>query len=229
MTMFDTYRQQAFPYWYSGQIHVGCIAGGTPSDAKTAEGWIRSKVQDTDDRIRALVASTMVEREVTAEEATKLVAEGQTLNGFKRDDNGLYIEGRHLKASLKEAVNVAANAGKLTTKGWGNPDNANYKKGLKAWFPEHVFVVEDRLPLGVEEPTAIVQRFVHGRYGSAIQYEEVVEGATIDFTICTDHEFTDEQWAMIWLTGEKQGIGASRSQGNGTYTVTRWERMPTTA
>lgn len=33
-----------------------------------------------------------------------------------------------------------------------------------------------------------------------------------------------EQWAMIWLTGEQQGIGATRSQGYGRYTVTRWEQ-----
>ena len=30
---------------------------------------------------------------------------------------------------------------------------------------------------------------------------------------------------MIWLTGEQQGIGASRSQGFGRYEVTGWERL----
>ena len=43
----------------------------------------------------------------------------------------------------------------------GHPTDANYKKGLKAWFPEHVFVQEDRLYLGVEEPMRVNQRFAH--------------------------------------------------------------------
>ena len=41
----------------------------------------------------------------------------------------------------------------------------------------------------------------------------------------TDWKFTDEQWAMIWLTGEEQGVGGSRSQGFGRYQVTRWDRI----
>ena len=137
----------------------------------------------------------------------------------------LTLDGTQFKAGLKEAVNIAANAGKITTKGWGDPDNANYKKGIKAWFPEHVFVLEDRLPLGVTEPTGIVQRFVHTPRGTGIQYEEYVEDAKVGFTVVTDYDFTAEQWAMIGLTGEQQGIGASRSQGFGRYEVTGWERL----
>lgn len=58
--------------------------------------------------------------------------------------------------------------------------------------------------------------------GTGIQYEEYVTDAVIGFTVLTDHKFTDEQWAMIWLTGEQQGLGATRSQGYGRYTVTEW-------
>ena len=86
-------------------------------------------------------------------------------------------------------------------------------------------MVDDRLYLGTVEPTGVMQRFVHTYRGSGIQYEEYVEDAKISFTIETDHLFTDEQWAMIWLTGEQQGIGASRSQGFGRYEVTGWERL----
>jgi hypothetical protein len=28
---------------------------------------------------------------------------------------------------------------------------------------------------------------------------------------------------MLWLTGEQQGVGASRSQGFGRYEVIKWE------
>ena len=224
-SIFASYQTKAWPHRFAGTLHVATIAGGCPSDDKVAESWLKTKLADKDDLIREAVAKTMVDRGITAEEAAKEVDSLKHLNGFKRDEHGLYIEGRQLKAALKEAVNIAANAGKITTKGWGNPDNKNYAKGIKAWFPEHVFVLEDRLPLGVAEPTGIVQRFVHTPRGTGIQYEEYVEDAKVSFTIVTDHDFTADQWAMIWLTGEQQGIGASRSQGFGRYEVTTWERL----
>lgn len=221
-SVFARFQAKAWPFRYNGSLIVGTIAGGTPTDPKVAEGWLRTKLAPKDDLLREMVAEVMAERQVQADEAAKIVDEKKHLNGFKRDGNGLYIEGRQLKAALKEAASVAANAGRLTSKGWGDPDNANYKKGLKAWFPEHVFVVEDRLYLGVTEASGVAQRFVHTSRGTGIQYEEYVTDAKITFTVETDHEFTDEQWAHIWLTGERQGIGASRSQGFGKYTVTSW-------
>lgn len=222
MSVFAKFVPKAYPYNYAATLLVGRIAGGTPSDPKVAEGWLRSKLGiDKDELIREAVAELMVERGISAEEATEEVSKRKHLNGFKRDDRGLYIEGRQIKAALKEAASVAANAGKI--KGgrvWGET-----KKGLKGWFPEHVFVVEEKIYLGVTEATGISQRFVQGRFGSAIQYEEYVDEAKLEFTVTTDHKFTDEQWAMIWLTGEQQGVGACRSVGYGRYEVIRWEEI----
>lgn len=146
------------------------------------------------------------------------------VNGFKRDEEGLFIEGRQLKAAIKEAASVAVAGGKLRARGWGTTN-----KGIQGFLAEHVVVVEDKLHLGVMEPSGVHQRFIHktlpgrGRI-SAIHYEEYVEDATIDFTVRTDFDFDERDWAMIWLTGGEQGIGASRSQGFGRYEVTAWER-----
>jgi len=219
MTVFADYRTKAWPIIFDGSMLVSVIAGGTPTDPKVAEGWLRTKLADKDDLIRDQVAQVMVDRGVTADEAASIVDLNKHLNGFKRDEQGLYIEGRQLKAAIKEATSVAVASDKLKAKGWGKTN-----KGLLNFMAEHVFVLEDRLHLGVTEPTEIVQRFVHTWRGNGIQYEEVVVDAKIDFTIAADYEFTEEQWAMIWLTGEKQGIGASRSQGYGRYEITRWDR-----
>lgn len=123
--------------------------------------------------------------------------------------------GRQLKAAIKEAANV-----RWPKERWGPS-----RKGTLSYFAEHFFVIEERLPLGVAEATGIAQRFVHTWRGSGIQYEEYVTDAKIDFTIVTDVELTKEQWALLWLTGEQQGIGASRSQGFGRYQVVRWEKQ----
>jgi hypothetical protein len=220
MSVFEKYKPKAYPHVFAGTLRVGRIAGGTPTDPNVAEGWLKTKLGlDKDDLIREAVAEVMAERGITADEATAIVSTNKHLNGFKRDDNGLYIEGRQLKAAIKEAANVAAAVGKLPLRSWGQT-----RKGLLGFVSEHICVIDDRLHLGVTEPTGIAQRFVHTFRGSGIQYEEYVDNATIDFTIAADYDFPEEQWALLWLTGEQQGIGASRSQGYGRYEVTRWER-----
>lgn len=223
MSVFEKFRAKAYPFQFAGQIRVGRIAGGTPTDPKVAEGWLKTKLGiDRDDLIREKVAETMLERGVNADEATAIVNDTKHLNGFKRDENGLYIEGRQLKAALKEAASVAVAAGKLNGRGWGKTN-----KGLLSYLAEHVFVVEERLHLGVSEPSGVAQRFVHTFRGSGIQYEEYVDDAKFDFTVIADHDFSAEEWAQIWLAGEQQGIGASRSQGYGRYEVTRWDPITT--
>lgn len=221
MSVFAKYQQEMYPHRFAGQLHVGVIAGGVPTDPNVAEAWLRTKLGiDKDELIRQQVAETMVERGVTADEATEIVNTNKHLNGFKRDENGLYIEGRQLKAAIKEAASVAVAAGKLNARGWGKTN-----KGCLSYIAEHVFVVESRLHLGVAEPTGVMQRFIHTFRGSGIQYEEYVEDAKVDFTVISDHDFSEKQWATIWTAGERQGIGASRSQGFGTYEVTRWDRV----
>lgn len=221
MSVFAKFKDEMYPYRFSGQLHVGVIAGGVPTDPNVAEGWLRTKLgKDKDDLIREKVAEVMVERAVTADEATAIVNDTKHLNGFKRDESGLYIEGRQLKAALKEAASIAVAAGKLGSRGWGRTN-----KGLLSYLAEHVFVVEDRLYLGVTEPTGVAQRFVHTFRGTGIQYEEFVEDAKVDFTVISDHDFSAKDWAAIWLCGEQNGIGASRSQGFGRYEVTRWDRI----
>lgn len=262
---FAKYEAKAWPFWYRGEMVVSRICGGVPSNEKTAEAWIRSKLKDTrsESEVKALVASTIedirethkaagrktaAEMEAETEEAaaveelsdeeltnravTKVASDLSGFNMFKRTpDNILHIEGRQLKAALKEAVAVAANAGLISTKGWGNPDNAAYKKQLKGWFPEHVFVMEEILKMydlewePVTQPTDVLQKFVHTHRGDAIGYEEYVDHVRLRFTAKTNVELTEEQWAMIWLTGQDQGLGASRSQGFGVYEMTEWEQV----
>lgn len=211
-SVFDSYRDKVYPHRFRGVLLVHEIHGGVPSDPNKAEGWIRSKMELKDDQIRSLVIGTMAERNLNADEAIEEAAKLKHLNGFKRDSEGLYIEGRQLKAAIKEAANI-----RWPKERWGVS-----RKGTLGFFSEHVFVVEDRLHLGVEQPSGVHQRFVHTWRGAGIQYEEYVTEAKVAFTVVTDRDFKKEQWAQLWLTGEQQGIGASRSLGFGTYEVIEW-------
>lgn len=222
-SVFAKHIPAAWPHRYSATIRVATIAGGTPSDPNVAEGWIRSKLVDKDANIQELVQEIMVDRGISAEDAAKQLDLLKHLNGFRRDveRNGeLFIEGRQLKAGLKEAASVARAVGKLPDR-WGLT-----RKGITGFVAEHIQVVEDRLYLGVTEPSRILQSFPkNARTGqTGIQYTEICEDVEFDFTIISDYDFSEKEWAMLWLTGEFQGIGASRSQSFGRYAVVKWEK-----
>ena len=216
---FAAHTNTAWPHRYAATITVTNLAGGVPSDPNVAKGWLGTKLADKDDLIRDLVAQTMVDRGITADEAAEQVDKLKHLNGFKRNEHGLYIEGRQLKAAIKEAAGVARATDKLKMK-WGTTN-----KGVLGFVAEHIMVVEDTLQLDVTEPSRVLQSFPKNpRTGqTGIQYTEVIDETSFDCTIIADYKFSDQEWAMLWLTGEQQGIGASRSQGFGRYEVTRWE------
>lgn len=230
--VFSKYDNASFPFRFDAELELPTLVGGVPSDPKVAEGWLRSKLQETDDRIREMVANVMAEREVDPETALTIVNEMKNLNGFKRSPAGvLFIEGRQVKAAMKEAVSCAASAGKINMTGWGAT-----RKWIKGFFPEHVFVVEETVEIkqrdphsgelvGVKNPTSVNQQFVHTHRGSSIQYQEYVRDAVVQFTVISDWPFTTKDWAMLWTSGEKQGLGASRSQGYGAYSVTKWSQQ----
>lgn len=229
MGVFDSFREESYPYEFAVQLRLSTIAGGVPSDKRVAEGWIKTKLGlDKDEEIQRLVAETMVERGVTQEEAAEEVSRNKNLNGFKRDDLGLYIEGRQIKSMLKEDISIAASADKIPVRGWGKTS-----KWIYGFFAEHVFIPETTVYLKnpdsgnyITEPSEVIQRFVKTKLGATgIQYEEVVYDCTIDFRVVTDYDFKAHDWAMVWTTGEQNGLGASRSQGYGRYEVTRWDRL----
>jgi hypothetical protein len=226
-SVFAKYTPSVWPYRFAGTLFIPSIAGGTPSDPNVAEGWIRSKTTSKHDLVRDFVMTIMAERGISLEEATQEADRLKHLNGFKRNDQGLYIDGRQLKAAIKEAASVARAADKLKDR-WGTT-----RKGVLSFTAEHIQVVDDRLYLHTEDGQPVtdahevVQSFPkNARTGqTGIQYTEVCHDVMLDFTVISDWEFTPEEWAIIWGTGEMQGVGATRSQGMGRYSVVRWDQV----
>lgn len=243
VSAFQQYENKAYPYFFKGTIHVYTLVGGTPSDPKVVDGWLRKKLGTTDERLlMRQVAETLAERVGTVDakdmdklrdEVLKEIQDMRTLNGFKRhDERGLYIEGRQLKAAIKEMANIRW----PYPHKWGRYENSKGNtvggKASKDYFAEHVIVEERRLYLRdaetqkpITEPTGVIQGFVHTDRITAIKYEEYCDDVEFDFTVKTDFEMDDQKWGLMWLTGEQQGIGASRSQSYGKYVVSRWERI----
>jgi hypothetical protein len=235
-SVFEAFSNQAWPYAYHVEMLISELHGGTPRNPDVVRNWLMAKAGYKDeDEIQAeldrIFAVDQIEDEEeppmtgeqVAEKATKKIADRQ-VNGFKplvRDGSEeLFMEGRHLRAMLVEAISIARAANKLD-KLYGATN-----KGIISFAKEHIFVPAEKLYLGKKEHDALVTRFVPTWRGTGITVEEVVYDVTISTTVKTDYLFTEEEWAMIWLTAEKQsGIGASRSQGYGRFITTAWDRI----
>jgi hypothetical protein len=207
------------------------IVGGIPSDKSVIEGWIRSRMDLGDAAISELVDETVAERGVlTPDEAIEAVMQSDlapSVNGFKRDDNGeLCIEGRIVKAALKEWMNSAYPGTKFP----GKTKIEGLRKGLMRYAAEAVRVDDLLIGLGVKEPTAIEERIKHVMTPqgprSSINRVEVVEQPEVTFTISVRDDFIPEDaWARIWSVGEAIGLGSDRGRSDGQFELTEWQRL----
>lgn len=218
MGFFDSFREDAYPHRFHCEIRVGALAGGVPLDPNVAEGWLRSKIADKDDLRRQAIAEYALENGVDVEEAASAIEKLKHHVGFRRGDDGLFVRGYTIKAMIKEATNIARAADKIDARFGAT------SKGALGFATEHIFIPEDRVYLGVTEPTGLVQSFPENkRVGMrGIQYQEYVEDAHVAFTVQSDWDFGDKWWAMVWLTAQENGFGAGRSQGFGRFEVLDW-------
>ena len=227
---FTAYRVRAqFRQW---------LAGGIPRNSKMIEQWIRVNAGATTNAEERLLMLTRTLRELgvdiedgaTPEQliaASQHLADLNSTQGFKSDENGLYIEGRQVKAMWKECTNILF--GKTCTMG-------PTKKGPKNFVAEHVHVEPDRIYLDRTEADEI-QLFIghiNGKGGptSTLTYTEVVLQPKIEFMVLftqsAHKEFFDGNYGRLgglWNLAEQNGLGAMRAQGFGKFDVTEFEVM----
>lgn len=203
------------------------LMGGVPKNPKIIEGWLRSKAGiEQEEEIRRATLRTLLELgadvtpDMTFEElerASEALAAQRQTNGFKIDDQGVYVESRAVKAMLKESINILYAGDR-----WGKT-----KKGPKSFFAERVFISPDRIHLGRMEPDGVDLFIGHvsGPKGpqSTLTYHEYAERASIEFDVMVlRDEVKAEHWPEVWLHCQENGLGALRSQGFGRFDVEAW-------
>jgi hypothetical protein len=147
-------------------------------------------------------------------------------NGFKIDDQGLYLEGRQVKACLKESANIVKGMLNITA--------------LKQRLAERVYVVEETIPLSVKQPSGSYEAMIHAMTAmgpiNALKRVDYVERPVIRFTLRVLNEPLmnkdkkklppmDYLTTILAHAGEN-GLGADRSQGNGQFDVIKLELIP---
>ena len=204
------------------------LVGGTPKDPRLIEGWLRSKagIEDPQElrlatlRTLAEVGADRREGAGDVEELAAAEVSQKRTTGFKTGPEGLYVEGRQIKAMLKESTNVVFAGDR-----WGPT-----RKAARSFFAERVFVDPDKLPLGVDEPSGVETVVGHltgpgGPRSTLSNYEYVVE-PVIAFRVMVLRDcISADQWRDIWCHAQENGFGTLRSQGYGRFDVVEWERL----
>jgi hypothetical protein len=223
--------------WYYAAMTIKMrdkLMAGVPRDPNIIEGWMRTKagISSGTEEMRQALLTTLrelgiaVDEQMTFEElvdASEALAGVKSTNAFKRDETGLYIEGRQIKAAIKENVNIL-----FAKQKWGKTG-----KGPRGYTAERVFVVEDRIHLGRKEPdgTDLIIGHVTGPAGprSTLAYHEYVQGAELTFHImemrvdAEGRSLDPDHWKMLWVSAQENGIGALRSQGHGRFDVIHYQ------
>lgn len=230
---------------YSATLEfTGKVVGGAPSDPKLVEGWLQKNLGITDkEGLAAWMRTHLAETkgidptQATDAEIEAALAENaaeKKAQVFKRTTDGFpYIEGRHVKAMLKEATSISWPRGEHKFGTYRNSKGTTVGgKDPKAYVAERVFVPEQPIIVGVDISGVelavghIPDWKSESGSRSTIGYFEYVENSIISFEVrvlddCLEHE----QWARIWAVAEMNGLGARRSQGAGQFVITAWDKI----
>lgn len=201
-------------------IHLTDMAGGLPADPRLVDAWQEANWK----KARLLPGDPTTPTE--ASERTLALMEGipeeKGFTVFPREPGTgrLCVEGRQVKAGLKESANILK-----TILPVGTPPKV---VALRAKLAERVFVVERLLPFIPEttESDDNIERAIHVMTmqgpRDAIKRSEIVKDRSISCTlkILNDKLFTDEVLETLLEHMAENGLGADRSQGFGRFT---WE------
>lgn len=232
------------------------LIGGCPKDPKLVRGWLGKNLGITDEKqLNRRVFQHLSEMGVLPEDATEDISNEDMdaaldkagdelkLQGFKRTPDGApFIEGRQIKAGIKEAVNILFTGGAK----WGQLKGRNAKgqetktyqgKSPRSFTAERVFVEQDILVVGGSDDVRRDLSIGHivGPEGprSTIGHYEYTSQSEIALRLLQlrsqkeggsgEGALSQDQWAQVWAHMELNGLGAMRSQGFGQFVVTKFE------
>ncbi len=207
---------------YRVHIKLVDIVGGTPKNNKLIYAWISAKNKElTAQEQEKLANATKEELGDLSDEATE-----SNCIGFRRNGEGLFIEGRQVKAMFKENANVTKTIvpGGRKPKGQGGGE-AEGITNLKSKVAERIFIEDDHILLGRMEPDEIIEKPIHVMtpkgMRDSIKRKEIVRDVEISFTVRRHrgNEVPEKTMIAILDYAQTMGLGADRSQGHGRFKV----------
>ena len=223
MDLFSKYKKEGWDFFdnYRCRIKVGTLVGGKPKNPELIEAWVNAKCKDKTEAERKRIRDAHVD---TLDDEVDGQREKSAI-GFARVDGQLAIEGRQVKAMLKEAANIIKD--KL-------PIKDGKISSLKSKVADQVFVVEEWIKLGRTDPDDVDERPIHvmTRQGprDSLKVCEILRDVEIEFTVrrlsASGKSSVPEKVLMAILDyAQSIGLGADRSQGAGVFEVLSVEKI----
>ena len=189
------------------------IAGGLPTDPRLIDAW---QAANWSHQAKLLPDDPRSPEEATQRTLADLagIPEEKGWTTFARDGAGhLAIEGRQVKAALKEAANVMKPLIPVGGK----------TIALRSRLAERVFVVERLLPFEPHktEPDDTIERAIHVMTAQgprdALKRTDICKEVSVTCTlkVLRDKLFTEEVLHTLLAFATANGLGADRSQGFG--------------
>lgn len=212
---------------YAVTLHLNDVAGGTPMHKDLITGWINAtnKNKSEEERNKIIEATIKTLPEVAEEK------EAKSWVGFKRDKDGyLYLEGRCVKAMLKEAANIIKQVVPVSAAeaaGKSKKSNAKGITNLKSKVADRVFVVENRVFFErdgerIRKPDELEERPIHAMTPqgprSSLKRTDILRGVDVKFTVrrLADNTVPETALYACLVYAQQLGLGSDRAQGRGT-------------
>jgi len=209
------------------------IVGGIPTNEKLIEGWVKANMPDAAAEEREKIAQSTVADlpDLTEERA------GMMWTTFKRDESGIFIEGRQVKSMFKESANILRDLlVKADKKAKGDSGKSRFTN-LRSKLAERLFVEEDKIYLlrdnkRIEKPDGDEERAIHvvtamGPRTALKRYDFVNAPCSLRFCVrFIDDGIVDLELINTLLEHASwNGLGTDRSQGNGLFEVTEVKEL----
>ena len=196
----------------------GRLCGGVPRNKELIRTWVEASTGFKDETTEKLI-------QADAELVVNEVAEKSWI-GFMQDEKGLLLQARNIKACLKQSASLLG----ITVK----------KRGSKQILAEGMEVKSvtgsDRIHLGRTSPDGTDESAIHVMTAqgprTALRRMDYVENVNIEFEIWVlstaaqeTRHIGEKELTLILKHAQENGLGASRSQGEGKFEVTRFEKI----
>jgi hypothetical protein len=233
----DLWKQHQASEWsafdrYEVKILLRDIVGGKPATPEMIAKWVEATCKAAKAEARAKIVDAHVE---TLPETVEEEGEKQGIV-FSRVDGELAIEGRQIKAMLKEAGNICKDI--VPTGRMEKRTAAEIKAGkdpkpqigitaLRSKVADQVFVEEEHVGLGRTEADEVNERAIHVMTArgprNSIKRSEICRDVEITFHVrrrTGSGEGVPEPALLAILDyAQTVGLGADRSQGFGQFTI----------
>jgi len=201
------------------------VCGGIPVDEKTIENWLRSRgVLAKEAATRAKIVREEVGADEYVDEASK-----SSWTSFKKDETGIYLEPRQIRALIKESSFIL----ELTKNVRGLRQRLQHGLVIK---PDRIYLMRDNVPVKEVDGQAEGPIHVMGPQGprTALKRQDYVLKPTISFRVRvvnpvgkeeTDYLKEERLRAIFEWAEDGIGLGASRSQDEGKFDIVKFERV----